>query len=236
VEKEMAKVDCWETAESIIQYSRRVLLYGPPGTGKTWFAVKAGLKAEQEVMSLTLTEDGSKAALEGFFKPKGTSEWTFWQGPGTRAWLQGCRLAINEIDHAGPDVEVYLHQLLDDPEIAQNTLPDEENTLIRPSDGFQVVATMNGTPDALPFALRDRFPVCINIDKVHPKAIQALPEDLRHAAENTALVEDEERRVSIRAWMEYAKLRPEIGEEAAAKAVFEKRWNDCLTALRMAKE
>ena len=38
---------------------------------------------------------------------------------------------------------------------------------------------MNGVPEDLPEALLDRFPVKINIDTVHPSALDSLPEKFR---------------------------------------------------------
>ena len=65
---------------------------------------------------------------------------------------------------------------------------------------------MNGTPDMLNPALADRFPVKINIDSVHPKALEVLSEHLRQLAGELAVANDESR-TSIRSWIEFDKLR-----------------------------
>jgi len=89
----------------------------------------------------------------------------------------------------------------------------------------------------------DRFPVSIHIDKVHPAAIQALPNDVQQAAEKTALIEEEDRRISVRAWYAFARLREKLmksldEEQAidfAARAVFNSRAGDALDALKIAR-
>jgi len=92
---------------------------------------------------------------------------------------------------------------------------------------------MNGDPDDLPSALRDRFPVTIEVDAVHPSAVESLPHDLRNAALGSALA-DSDRRVSIRAWQCFASLRTSIGDAAAAQAIFASRAKDVLDVLKMA--
>ena len=89
----------------------------------------------------------------------------------------------------------------------------------------------------------DRFPVSINIDKVNPDAINQLPRDVQQAAEKTALIDEEERRISVRAWYAFARLREKLmksldEEEAidfAARAVFNTRAGDALDALKIAR-
>lgn len=222
-------MDCWELANKMIGESRRVLLYGPPGTGKTYAATTYNLN-KQSVDATTLTEDSSAAELRGFYLPS-KEEFKWQYGTGINAWLKGGRLVVNEIDHAGGDVSTFLHALLDDPDYAFITLPNEEAEVVKPADGFNVVATMNGTPDMLNPALADRFPVKININTVHPKALEVLSEDLRKLAGELAVATDE-RRTSIRSWIEFDKLRKKYTSEVAAHAVFGKnRGQDLLIAL-----
>ena len=76
---------------------------------------------------------------------------------------------------------------------------------------------------------------------------QGYAEDLRKAAETSALVSDESRRISIRKWNEFAYLRAqfqlkpsgELSEEAAtryaASAVFGIRANDAIDAIKISK-
>jgi MoxR-like ATPase len=149
---------------------------------------------------------------------------------------------VNEIQRGGPDVHALLLAITDDLEIAEMDLPSGEK--VKPAKGFTCVATMNGNPkELLDPALLDRFPVNIEIDLVHPDAIKELPQDVQKAAEKTALIDEEERRISIRAWYAFARLRERLtkslGEEQAveyaAKAVFNSRAGDALDALKIAK-
>lgn len=138
---------------------------------------------------------------------------------------------LNEIDHASGDAFTFLLGALDDPEVVRVTLPTGET--VRPHRDFTVVATMNGVPEDLPPALRDRFAVRVEIDRAHPDAIDALPADLRgFATEN--LTGDVERNVSVRALMAYSTLRETIPHEVAAHAVFGASARDVLTAAKLA--
>jgi hypothetical protein len=220
--------------EAVLTVSRRVLLYGPPGTGKTHAATKAALDESattpQPVYAITLTDETPMTELRGhFIVVDGKFIWH--DGIAIRAWREGARLVLNEIDHAGGDVQSFLHVVLDDPTLAQLTLPTGE--VVRPAAGFQVVATMNGVPLDLPMALRDRFPVTIEIAEVHPKALEALPTDLRAAARHTTLVRQQEQRVSIRIWEEFARLREEMGPAMAAVACFGDRGQEVLDGLKI---
>ena len=103
---------------------------------------------------------------------------------------------------------------------------------------------MNGDPkELLDPALQDRFPVSIHIDKVHPEAVKLLPEDVQKAAERTALIDVEERRISIRAWHMFAHLRDKLqktyaeveARDLAARAVFSARAQDALDALAIGR-
>jgi MoxR-like ATPase len=213
-----AKLPCWEILGAIMPLSRRTLLYGPPGTGKTSAGVKIGLKDGQKVFVVTLTDETPMTELRGHYvMVDGAFVWQ--DGIAIMAWREGARLVLNELDHAGGDVQSFLHVVLDDPELASLTLPTGE--VVRPKAGFQVVATMNGNPEDLPFALRDRFPVALEINEVHPEAIGRLPADLQRAAKNTALSPDPERKISVRLWFEFSSLREKLKDEnMAAKACF----------------
>jgi MoxR-like ATPase len=220
-------MSCWDRAAAALGRGRRVILYGPPATGKTHQAMRAGRAANQEVVSITLTEETSAAELRGHYVPvNGHFEWR--DGPVIRAWRLGARLVLNEIDHAGADALSFLLVILDDPGFVVLTLPTNET--VQPAPGFSAVATMNGDPDGLPAALRDRFPITIRIDEVHPDAIVALPPDLRHAAAATVDLPPE-RRISLRQWQEFAALREPLSNENAARIVFGPRAGDVLDAL-----
>jgi len=221
----------WDLVRTVVQHSRTTLLYGPPGTGKSFAAHTADLGG-RTLYSVTLTPDTPAAELRGHYVPVG-NEFKWQDGPAIRAWREGGRLVINEIDHAGGDALSFLLNCLDSPETACLTLPTGE--MVRPHHGFQAVATMNGNPDQdLPAALRDRFPVCIETNEAHPAGIASLPQDLQAAATGSVVASDPARRVTLRAWLAFAGLRDRIGPEAAAQAIFQARAKDVLDALRIA--
>lgn len=223
----------WKLIETVLPVSRLTLLYGPPGTGKTTAGNYMG--DPKEVYNLTLTEETPAAELRGHFIPKG-HEFVWMDGPALTAFKKGARLVLNEIDKASGDALTFCHALLDDPGIAKITLPykdeDGESVSVSPHPDFNVVATMNGEPDDLPEALRDRFAVRINVDKVHPDAIKALPEDLRKIA-SKGVSKEGERSISIRGWNAFVQLREIVGEDNAATAVFGPRAKTILNTIKI---
>lgn len=222
----------WAVVEAVLPRTARALLYGPPGTGKTTAAVRARAHRQAFVYSLTLTPEMPAAELRGHWIPAGR-KFRWHDGPVIRAWREGAPLVVNEIDQAGGDVLSFLRVALDDPEVAVLDLPSGER--VRPASGFSVVATMNGDPAVdLPGPLRDRFPVAIHVDEVHPEALARLPEDLRRLAAATTIAPDEERRVSVRVWLEFARLRDEMDEAIAARACFGPRAEQLLADLAVA--
>ena len=196
-------MNSWELFNKVVGTSDRILLYGIPGTGKTYQATKVNVPTDKEVYSTTLTIDSTASEMIGHYIPNDTGTFDWNDGVAIKAWREGTRLVINEIDHAGPDVSSVLHAILDDADIARLTLPNKKKETVIPSRGFSVIATMNGTPDMLPEALADRFGVKININSVHPDAIKSLPEKYR-----TVYSERDENNIppSIRSWKEFSKL------------------------------
>lgn len=221
----------WDIVEAVSPIVNRMLLWGVPGTGKTTAAAKMG--NPKEFYSLTLTEETTAAEIRGHYVP--FEDQFIWQdGPAIAAWRKGCRVILNEIDHASGDVMTLLLAIMDDPEVARLTLPTKET--VTPKEGFHVIATMNGEPDDLPPALRDRFQVCMHIPEPHAGAIASLSEDLRKLALAGYVSEDPERRVSIRAWKSFDMLRKKIDEKDAAYAVWGKKGRDVLSAIALQKK
>lgn len=235
------EINCWKLLNAVIGKSRRILLYGPPGTGKTYSAVTQNppldTDGEPKVYQITMTEDTASANLEGFYKPSADGSFQWHDGIAIQAWRNGGRLVVNEIDHASPDAMTFLHAILDDQDIAMLTLNNDTKETVRPAEGFQVVATTNSPPESLPLALKDRFPVKIYIDKIHPKAMDKFPEEWHGVINDTTLVDDPEERVSVRAWTEFFDLQNKgFAIDVAGKLIFSDKADDLLDAIQLSQK
>ncbi len=218
----------WRLVDTVLEHARRVLLWGPPGTGKTYAAQRT---PGAPVYVWNLTDETPSAEGRGFYVPQG-DRFAWQDGPALRAWREGARLVLNEIHRASNDTLSFLLPLLDDAPSARMSLPNGET--IAPHSCFTVIATANDPPEALPEALRDRFPIAIEIKTPHPDAIAALPAKLQRPAWDTATAEDVNQRLSIRAWYAFADLASKVSTEDAARAVFGARAADVMTALKLA--
>lgn len=196
----------------------RVILYGPPGTGKTYAALHFGVgvvPAER----LVCTEDLTTADVTGCWAPVGEGRWEWLEGPAIRAWRHGARFVVDEVDRASGDVLSLLLAMTDSD---GSTLWRHPRTgdVLYPHPAYSVVMTTNlDSVDELPPALLDRFPVVIGIDRPHPASVLGLSEDLRAAAMNGSLG-DPDRRVSLRRFAAFDRLRERVGERRAADLVF----------------
>ena len=229
-------MDCWQLVAAAIGNADRVLLYGPPGTGKTYAAAtnKVGLNMDGDpnVYQITMTEDTASANLEGFYKPSSDGGFEWHDGIAIQSWRNGGRLVINEIDHASPDAMTFLHAILDDKDIAQLTLNNDNKETVRPEPGFTVIATTNSLPESLPMALKDRFPVKINVDKIHPKALEMFPKSWRNTISDTSLSMDSEQRLSVRAWREFFDLISKgLDKREAGYLIFGERADELMDAI-----
>ena len=229
-------MDCWQLVAAAIGNADRVLLYGPPGTGKTYAAAtnKVGLNMDGDpnVYQITMTEDTASANLEGFYKPSSDGGFEWHDGIAIQSWRNGGRLVINEIDHASPDAMTFLHAILDDKDIAQLTLNNDNKETVRPQAGFTVIATTNSLPESLPMALKDRFPVKINVDKIHPKALEMFPKSWRNTISDTSLSMDSEQRLSVRAWREFFDLISKgLDKREAGYLIFGERADELMDAI-----
>lgn len=209
---------------------RTLYLWGPPGIGKTYSAYRDGLNG-RNVYAVTLTEDTPAAELRGHFLPKG-QEFIWHHGPLCRAMLEGARLVLNEVSHAGPDVQSLLHVALESPETARLTLPTGET--IRPVDGFQVVLTDNVPPTGLAAPIRDRLDAVIQITTPPAEAIAAFPQSMQAIVVSAAKLEGE-RRVSLRKWEALARLmNGGLSLHEAGQAAFGPGWSALSASISMA--
>lgn len=225
---------CWRDVDDALRSGvDRLILFGPPGTGKTYAGLTLGDTAGG-AHRLVCTDDMTSSEVIGHFMPTADGTWRWNDGAVVQAWngdgVRGGRVVADEIDRASGDVFALLLNMFDNPESASWQHPDTGEVL-RPRAGFSVVMTSNiDRPDDLPVALRDRFPVAVRIDQPHPQAVMQLSADLRPAAMALAGAE-EERRVSLRAFMTFDKLRRTLGPEKALRIVFGDRAADIHDAM-----
>ena len=228
--------ECWTTLEEVLNAGTdRVILYGPPGTGKTYAGLNFG-NVSAGAYRVICNEDMTAADVTGYMKPMGDGVWKWQDGQVVKAWqgdgFAGGRVVADEIDRASGDVLSLLLAMFDTPESASWEHP-ETGRIVRPKEGFSVVMTTNVEDmDDLPTALKDRFPVAIRINAPHPQALEVLSPDLRHAAAASADA-DGSRRFSMRAFMEFDRLRKSMDQRKAAELIFHRRASDILDAIQI---
>jgi MoxR-like ATPase len=196
----------------------RLALVGPPGTGKTHAALHYLPAGQTHAERVTLTDDSTSAALEGLWRPS-RDGWAYQEGPAVKAWRNGTRLVLDEVDKASGDTLGTLLLFCDSEGSARWTNPDT-GEVVTPAPGFSVVITSNTDPRHLPDALRDRFPVVLEIREPHPDALDLLPAHLRDTARDLAQLDaDDPNRASLRAMLALTKLAASIGWQDAARIV-----------------
>ena len=182
---------------------------------------------------LICTDEMTNADVTGCWQPTSSGSWSWLEGAGIKAWqgngTVGGRLVIDEIDKAGGDVFATLLAITDSPESARWEHPQSKQ-IIKPTAGFSVVMTTNiEQMSELPMALKDRFPVAIRINEPHPDALLLMSEDLREYARK--MCDAGERRISLRSFYAYDKLRTSLGAKKSAEIVFGERSKSFLDAI-----
>jgi MoxR-like ATPase len=208
---------CWQDVSDLLNAGvDRLLLFGAPGTGKTY----AGLTYKPEhqpAYRLICTDEMSTADITGLWIPNG-DRFTYREGLAVKAWRNGARLVIDEINRANGDVMSLLLAFTDTVASSSWENPETGET-VTPAPGYSVVMTMNGEPADLEPALLDRFAARVNITEPHPAAIDELPHYLRGIATALGRETDPDTRASVRAFQTLAHLAERYGIQRAAELV-----------------
>lgn len=239
----------WGRIERLLPHLRLTLLYGPPGTGKTTTAL-AG-RDRDDVVVMPCHEEMTVAEVLGHWIPAGHGRFVWNDGYALLAWKHGKRLVVDEFDLVQGPVMSIFRAILNDESVARLTIPrpdmagmsDEQLVeclergdgmiTLTPASGFEVCATMNGTPDDLDEPLQERWDAMFYIGEPHPNAILSLPRGLREVAKATATEQNPARRISVRTWKKFAALAERVGHEDAAFAAFGGRHEVVIDALRI---
>lgn len=223
----MITIKQWDLASKLLGTNQHVILWGPPATGKTYAAMHQG-RNKQDTITITITDDTSAADLVGYYinTPAG---FKWMDGPITEALRTDSRLVINEIDHANGDAEALLYAVLDNADSFSLRLISGE-TIKRP-DNFQCIATSNRNPtEYLREGMQSRFVAMIHINEPHPVALQQLHPALANAAKGTCNGGE----LTLRHFLAFTTLQSQIGNEAAAQAVFGERAEAILDSIKVA--
>jgi MoxR-like ATPase len=220
----------WQDAETVLNSSiNRLVLYGVSGTGKT-FSALFSKPADQPVYRIICTEDMNAGQIEGMWYPTANG-FEFHEGEAVQAWRNGGRLVIDEVSRASTDV-MSLLLLFTDTNTSSNWKNPQTGEVVKPHENFSVVMTMNGEPEDLDPALRDRFSCRVRIDTPHPQAIAMLPAKYQQPAFKMSNRPSDER-LSIRAFMDLAKLEQETNLETALRIVCPQQAYAIKTALEV---
>ena len=223
---------CWqdlETLELLMPDTvQRVLVFGPAATGKTYFPHALAAKLGIGCYDVTLNQDTSSVDLIGCHMPDGSGGVKWLDGPVASAMREGAMLVLNEVDDVGPDAATILFAVLDNVETARISLPTGEQ--LAPAKGFCCVATTNGSPDALTYALRSRFQCKIFVDTPAPGILERLEAAntgsfsfsgaLLGAYQSVDGTSESEPWVNSRELLAFTSLIGEVDEEQAARLVW----------------
>lgn len=183
----------WNNALDILDKARRsglfVLIIGPKGTGKTTLVRKFASHIKEDLDSVNFSLRTRESHLVGS-RTLDKGEISFVEGVLVKSMRSGTILYLDELNAAEADVLLRLDEALDDRR--QLVLKEAEGQVVRASDGWFVIATINplshvGTKE-LPPQLLSRFPVRMRLE--YPPEEVELEIVRRHVAFDESKVKD----------------------------------------------
>jgi hypothetical protein len=173
----------WEMFGFALEKTKHnVLVRGIAGTGKNQRIIRTFKKLGIEHGIFNMTAQSSKEDAYGHFVPNKTGGMNWIYNAASNCAMKGIPLLINEIDKCvmNGESQDILQTICESFGSWEIMLPDGENTVIRPKEGFRVIAVMNGNWDDLPTPILSRFPIKIDLGvKVDPEALEKLPQYAR---------------------------------------------------------
>jgi len=131
----------WTIAKAVIGHVPHLLLWGVPGTGKSTFACVEGAYAwyriycHEEMSDMDIV-GGASLRNEGGATVSGHSD-----GVGLRAWREGKRLVIDEIDKAPRDVP---NDILNEIEAMYFRIPELGNAVVQAEPRWRHRRSLDG--------------------------------------------------------------------------------------------
>ena len=244
-----SRVDEWKPSkESVVEWSRlkaimtayendrfMVALGGDPSIGKTWLAQHWALGG-RTCYNVTMNEDSYAGELKGYVVKDKDGNFIWFNGPATRAFKDGDRIVVNEIQRSPANCLSYLLELTESFDSAMISLPPPSNETLRQHPKLQVIASYNGDFEDMPEALKSRFTTRIHLKSANPDAIMGLPNYLRKIASISVVCDDLMKRVSLRHWYDYVdKLKKGIDEDTAAWSVFGDQADEVLNQIKLSR-
>ena len=214
--------------------ARTGMFWGTKGTGKTSLAIKFAREVSPHVIKVTLNDGDMAAKYEGFYQPDGDRAFKFVRGLFAEAWTwenKGCPIIVDEVDRASSEVLSLMYGFLDDPLVAQLTLPD--GATITPGPDFRCFMTSNQPPSAIPEPLADRSEFIVQFTRPSPEMIATLHDDVAAVAEYLMTEHMGGRKpMSFRDLAHFCRFRRKVGDNVAAQACFGPQWSDVLTVIK----
>lgn len=163
------KNDNYKVLEKVVKSGRfyPTFITGMSGNGKSLSVIQAAANAKRELIRINVTAGTDEEDLIGSFRLVDGE--TVWQdGPVTEAMKRGAIVLIDEIDMLNPNKAATLFTVLE----GKGVFIKKINTLVEPTDGFNVIATANtkgkGSDDGrfmgtnvLNEAFLERFPITL---------------------------------------------------------------------------